>query len=566
MKIIKLYSNNDIFENIEFKENINFILSTAHSVGKTKLLELIDYCLLSTKNNFAKIETLKNISDLVFYIEIYVNNKYITIKRKVHGRSGIGIKSSQYSEYHYDSKYDFIGSLDKAKKYLDELIDFRFFDKRINFRKYLGYFLRTQNDQKDVFKLDRYIKDRDYKPLVANMLGIEGELILEKYNDEDTIKDQEKEINKLKHLLGDNITRNYIKDEIASLENIKKDKEEQYRQFNFYLGEKNINKQLVDDVEKQINALNKQRSSISREIAYINSSVENNFLIDMNEIELFFKEIEIEFPKALQQEYEKVLLFNKTIADERLNILKDNKKEFLKQVEEIEIQLVELDKKRQSMLSLLTGSDTMGKFKKLEQEVVDISVNIENKKNQLKQFDDIEEKTKELNNKKDEIKEKIECIKKKVNSINETNAIKFNILKYARIIFGEEALFTVGLNSSNNIEFSLKLSNNNNFDNKRDEGNTIKKLLSFLFSISILVSYKDVNFFKFAVLDSPFDGDKTDYQKGLYKAIKEISSDYDLQIIITTIDDEIKDEIMLQESKDLCVKCFTEENKLMGDF
>ncbi|HEG0497432.1 TPA: hypothetical protein SB541_001400 [Campylobacter jejuni] len=129
---------------LNLRKILIFILSTAHSVGKTKLLELIDYCLLSTKNSFVKIETLKNISDSVFYIEIYVNNKYITIKRKVHRRSVIGIKSSQYSEYHYDSKYDFIGSLDKAKKYLDELIDFRFFDKRINFRNYLGYFLRNQ--------------------------------------------------------------------------------------------------------------------------------------------------------------------------------------------------------------------------------------------------------------------------------------------------------------------------------------------------------------------------------------------------------------------------------------
>jgi len=54
MKFIKLYSNDDIFKTIIFNEdsNINFILSDGHSVGKTKFLELIDYCLLKDKPPF----------------------------------------------------------------------------------------------------------------------------------------------------------------------------------------------------------------------------------------------------------------------------------------------------------------------------------------------------------------------------------------------------------------------------------------------------------------------------------------------------------------------------------
>lgn len=57
MKIIKLYSNNnDILEPIFFNKGINFVVSNAHSVGKTLLFSLIDYCLMKAN----KPDLLKN--------------------------------------------------------------------------------------------------------------------------------------------------------------------------------------------------------------------------------------------------------------------------------------------------------------------------------------------------------------------------------------------------------------------------------------------------------------------------------------------------------------------------
>ena len=90
--------------------------------------------------------------------------------------------------------------------------------------------------------------------------------------------------------------------------------------------------------------------------------------------------------------------------------------------------------------------------------------------------------------------------------------------------------------------------------------------MSFLFSISILVSYKDKSFFKFAVLDSPFDGDKIDYQDGLYQAIEKVANEHNMQIILTSVEDEIKNETLKKEALKLQIRYLTEKDKLIGEF
>ena len=81
-----------------------------------------------------------------------------------------------------------------------------------------------------------------------------------------------------------------------------------------------------------------------------------------------------------------------------------------------------------------------------------------------------------------------------------------------------------------------------------------------------MVSYKENRFFKFAVLDSPFDGDKTDYQDGLYKVIEKVSNEYDMQIILTSVEDEIKNLDLKQEALKLQIRYLTEKDKLIGEF
>ena len=286
----------------------------------------------------------------------------------------------------------------------------------------------------------------------------------------------------------------------------------------------------------------------------------------MNELNELFKELNTSFPNDIQIEYKKVLEFNQNLTSERIEILQDNKKSFITDLEFIEENLYILNNKRKDILSVLTDSDTMSKFKKIEKEIIEIETNINKEKLKFEKFELLESKITEIYTKGDELKNVVVEIQISISNFNKTSLIKTNIGIFAKLMFSEEALFSVGLNAHKNIEFNLKLSNNNNFDNKRNEGHTFRKLLSFLFSIALLVSYKNNSFFKFAVLDSPFDGDKTDYQDGLYKLIEKVSIEYNLQIILTSVEDEIKNDELTREAKIHTIRYLKENDKLIGEF
>ncbi len=366
--------------------------------------------------------------------------------------------------------------------------------------------------------------------------------------------------------IGSDTTKDYILEEISVLEKMKSEKENRFKEFDFYLEENKISKDLVNSIESEISTLNKRRNSLNREIEYINRATNDNLLINMDELKELFEELNTIFPNDLKVEYGKVIEFNENLTLERINILQENKTSFLAELETIESELYALNNKRKDMLSVLTDSDSMSKFKKIEKEIIELETNINKEKSKIDKFDSLEAKILELESKQNQIKTVVIQIRSSISEFNKNSLIKKNIGVFARLMFNEEALFSVGLNTYNNIEFNLKLSNNNNFDNKRDDGHTFRKLLSFLFSIAVLVSYKENRFFKFAVLDSPFDGDKTDYQDGLYKVIEKVSNEYDMQIILTSVEDEIKNLDLKQEALKLQIRYLTEKDKLIGEF
>jgi uncharacterized protein YydD (DUF2326 family) len=249
----------------------------------------------------------------------------------------------------------------------------------------------------------------------------------------------------------------------------------------------------------------------------------------------------------------------------RKKILQENKLEFEQELESINKKLFDLNNQRSEMLSVLKDTDTMSKFKRLEREIIEIEAGIKYQEDKLALFDKIEQYKLEI----EDAQTKLKIIKTETsNSLKNRliGNIKNSIDYYSRRVFGEDALFSVGLNTHDNIEFSLDLANNGNFDNEKAEGHTIKKLLCFVFGAALLRSYKDVSFFKFIAFDSPFDGDKDDYQHGLYEAFKDLAS-LDMQVIATTIFDEIKDYKMQEEIKKYYTVCaLSSNNRLLGEF
>jgi len=570
MKFKKLYSSDNFFRPIIFNEDINVVFADGHSVGKTKFLEIIDFCLLKDKFDFLKNNIFKD-EKLAFYLEIENFGKYITIKRYLNKKRSIYITTSDKSidcSLIEDKNFEYHDlGLDRAKEILNSLLDLRINNKKIYYRRYLNYFLRTQDDQSDIFRLNKFkrSKDKDFKPIVADLVGIDGDLIKKKYDLEEKIENIKEQINYILSEIG-NTTKEYLEVEINKLEEILTEKEKLYEEFNFYKEEDKKSKELVDEIENEIAKLNKIKISLIREIEYINNALEDEFLIDINEIEAFLNELNLYFPDKLKNNYEKIIEFNKILSKDRKRIMQENKVEFQKKLEKIDDRLIELNKKRQQIVSILLDKDSFSKFKKLEKEIVELKTKIEILKEKLKKFEELDILEQEKEELIQELQEVNKKIKKMINTINKGKFAKL-IDKFSQIIFNERAIFVVSLNKNGNLEFKMKVADNDNFENEKDEGHTFRKLLSFLFSLVVLIYHRNDNFFRFNVIDSPFDGDIYRYQKGLFEAINIASKEYNLQIIITTIEDEIKDKEIFKNLKaNHEIAYLTEHEKLLGNF
>ncbi|MDB2405587.1 hypothetical protein N9W00_01490 [Arcobacteraceae bacterium] len=187
MKISKLYSNNDNFKTIVFDKGINFILSDTNGVGKSSLFKLIDFCLLGDKH-FLGHEHFK---DYIFYIELQISsNRYITIKRPITGGKNIELKITKQKSMLIDEKdFNKKGSLGVAKSFFENKVNYS-----INkFRTYITYFLRDEDNQSDLFILNKHstLHEIEYKTVISNLLGIDGRKIRKKYELDEIIKKSE---------------------------------------------------------------------------------------------------------------------------------------------------------------------------------------------------------------------------------------------------------------------------------------------------------------------------------------------------------------------------------------
>ena len=358
MKLSKIYSNIETFRCINFNNDINFILSSDHSVGKSTLFSLIDFCLLKDSTTFRK--TI--FKDYVFYLELELGeHRYITIKRPTTGSANICVKETEKKSFLLDyNAFDRVGGLGSMKEYLNKILNFRVDD----FRNYLSYFLRDQDNQSDVFRLNKFSRSQDifFKPVVANLLSIDGKSIKEKYEVEKEIEQIEQEISLLlKEDLKEYNTKGQIEAELARYKQKLKDKEDIYLKFDFYLSEKNISKELIDNIETKISILNKKRNSITREISYINKFIKQDTTINKDDLEDLFREMKMLFPDELRKNYESVINFNKQIAEERIKTFNENKAAFEKTLEELESELQTLNADRMQILSILESTDSFKK-------------------------------------------------------------------------------------------------------------------------------------------------------------------------------------------------------------
>lgn len=560
MKISKIYANKS-FKNVSFNETgLNVIIGKisdrentdldSHNIGKSLLLEVIDFLLLKKVSNKDKYFLTKYqiFEECVFFAEIKLNSgQYLIVRRATATNTKISFKINDFKLDDFIT--DFEGwdeeniAIDKARKLLNTYINYDILPSW-TYRKAINYFMRYQNDYIDVFKLSKFQGvHKDWKPMVFDLLGFDGKLIDEKLSLEEEFEEQKA---LLKTLETENKVSSEDEDKVVGLIEIKQNEfdtlSDEVDKFNFYEKDNAEKEKLINDIESQIKYANTEHYNIKYEINKIENSLTTGIdLINIDDINELYKEVEIFFPDALLEEYEKVVNFNKEITSERNQYLSENLATLKQELIEVETQLKKLENEKSVIFTDITEKTTYDKFKKYQKELAKAEADIiilQNKLTSINKMSSIQEK---INGLDADIKLKVAELKKEILKQKHKHIRKlFN--EFTMKVLNTPAILSVKPNKSNNIEFEAEYQNQEELiTTDLARGNTYKKILCAAFDTALLQFYSQNSFYKFVYHDGVLDSLDIRKKEKYIEYVREMANQNNIQYILTVIESETYD-------------------------
>ena len=563
MKLSKLYSNKpDLFAPIQFLPGLNVILAEirlpenkskdTHNLGKTTLGRIIDFCLLSTRDNgFFLFKHFDLFKDFVFFLEIQLlDGSLITIRRGVEEATKISFKrhDKAFRDFHDlpDGSWDHRDvPFDKAKELLDGILDLRDL-KPWPYRKIVGYLLRAQEDFREVFQLKKFTsKHADWKPFLAHLFGFNAQNIIKHYEKEAELVQKESEEDIIKKELGGSIEDiSRIEGILLLKQNEAEKKQRQLDDFDFRLIDKEKTKIVVDELDAGIARLNAERYSLSLNKKKITTSIaDDEIMFDPQKASELFTEAGIIFAGQIRKDFEQLLAFNRAITEERRGYLKEELVENEANLKRVNTELTELSKRRTDTLSFLSGSDVFVKYKRVSDDLVTLKSEIatlDRQRGFLHSLQELRTKIRVLKEEKGQLQNEIEA------NVEQQNTEKESQFSVIRILFNEvveevidrKALLSVSPNQNGHLEFKAEILDDSGNATSADLGFTYRKLLCIALDLALLRSHLDSRYPRFVFHDGVFESLDDRKKDNLLGAIRTYAN-LGIQHIITLIDSDL---------------------------
>jgi len=563
MKPSKLYSNRPAdFAAVEFEPELNVVLAEirlpenrnrdTHNLGKTTLGRLIDFGFLAGRDpKFFLFKHLDRFEEFVFFFEIeLLDGGYVTVRRSVAEASKISFKKHDTRHQDFstlpDLEWDHLDvPFDRAKELLDSLLDWRAL-KPWHYRKGLGYFLRSQADFSDVFQLRKFQNSHaDWKPFLAHILGFDADQITKHYAKEDALKEKEQKVITIRQELGGEIEDAGKVDGLLLLKRQEVDKKQALLDaFDFRNEDKLETKQLVDQVDERIAALNQRRYSLTQNRKKVIASLEEDqILFNPDDATELFREAGVVFAGQIKRDFQQLIAFNKAITDERRGYLTEERAEIEAELKTVNGELNTLGKRRSEMLAFLSSTDSFAKYKHLSTELVTLRADIEGLERQrefVHRLQQLRADIRTLAEEKTHLQASIEA------DVEAKNADRDSLFSRIRLFFNEiveevidqKALLSVVVNQLGHLEFRAELLDDAGIATSADRGFSYKKLLCIAFDFAVLRAHIDDAFPRFAFHDGVFESLDDRKKENLLAVIRRYSQ-LGLQAIITLIDSDL---------------------------
>ncbi|MEX1028238.1 MAG: DUF2326 domain-containing protein [Candidatus Paceibacterota bacterium] len=558
-----LYSNKpDIFGPIQFRPGLNVVLgeirlpenkkANVHNLGKTTLARVIDFCLCrGVTRDFFLIKHGELFKEFVFYIELHtIDGDYLTIRRSIESPTKLSIAKHSVPNQDFSGdpliKWDHENlAFDVGKQLLEGLFGLAAV-KPWDFRKPIGYALRTQNDFSDVFQLAKHRgKHREWKPYVAHILGFDARLVKKGYELSETIDELKRTIATLRLELGaSEIELDQIRGLIELTSKEVADLESAVKRFDFELQDASINTILVNELDETIASLNGRRYLLSRTRKRLLDSLQAQQIQFRPDIaEKLFEEAGVLFPNQITKEFSDLIRFNKEISEERIQYLKEELEEINIELKRIAEKLEAVNKKRQAELAFLSDTETFSKYRDLNERLVGTKNELATLERQRDALLGIGEHEKQLRRIVREREDQLEALQSDLDACSGSNESRYSHIRAALAdlseqCIGHKALLTSRVNKEGNLEFHAEYLDTLDRPTSEDEGKSFRQVLCAAYDLAVARVLLPEDFIRFVYHDGLLEGLDDRIKLNVISVLRNLA-DLGIQQILTVIDSDL---------------------------
>ncbi|MHB1195145.1 MAG: DUF2326 domain-containing protein [Longimicrobiales bacterium] len=562
MKLSRIYSNKpQVFPAIDFNAGLNVIYAEvtdpedrkkdSHNLGKSLLVHLIDFLLLKQfERGHFLYDNRDRFSDFVFYLELRSNTgQFVTVRRSVSASTRIMLHAhssgrqdlSALGEAEWSERPT---SFEKARNALNEFLSLTAVSPW-TYRKGVGYFLRTQNDYRDVFQLARFSvgAHREWKPFLAQLLGFESEKIEAKYQLDQSIDELERaRANIQKYLEVDSGEYDRIKGALQVTERDITRARSQLERFSFREQELRYNQQLVSEIEREVADLNERAYVVDYEAERLEASLENGESFDLARVVRLYEEAGVALPGSLVRSYEELVDFNRRLTSDRAEKLREQLVALRSERTSLAARLSELDSERSRILAILGETRTLEKFRQLQADLAEQQADLarlQQAMNQLDSLGGVDREIRKTAQKRDALVEEIRDLINRGNP--RYDQVRTGFSENVRTILSVPAILSITVNKEGNLQFDAPIlrSDRSVLSSSEDKGFSYRRLLCAAFDMALLKAYRDASFYRFAYHDGVLESLDDRKKLQLLDVVRSLCEEDGMQYILTAIEADV---------------------------
>jgi uncharacterized protein YydD (DUF2326 family) len=583
MYLKRFYSEPEgLFPAIEFKNGVNFIFAkkekntdtkkSLNGVGKTLLLDLIDYCLLSSESKLIKSAKAHNdLKDASVVLEFELDDKDYIIKRSFAEPNKNILFGTKKAPSNYNSIDDvkdiFCDLVFKNEKYSG-----RYSNKW--FRRLISFFVKKQSTKSESFSDPiKYIKEASEAELIQYhllFLNIGNTLFYQNYNLQSELKKKVPAIKEVKNLVQDTYGLpdiSYAENEVDKLNVQVKKLEENIKQFKLAGQYEDVEKK-SNELTAQIKELWFQNFSDRKKVESYQESFRLNDDLNIRKVSAMYKDLNDLLAKNIEKTLKEAIEFRKSIVQSRKDFLKTEISDLVDATKKREVTIRELEDRRAELFKFLEAKDAIADLSEAYFELSKKRDELNDLSGKIKVYQVLNKEEADL--KQEEAKlyaEIVSFIQKIQKDLSEFRKEFFDVHNAIYVENKDRSNFTLAPNERKDSKINMDVSLPADLSKGKNQGRTLIYDLAVLFH----GIRKNIRIPHFLVHDGIFDGMDKAHFVHLYEYLENLSKSIKFQYLITlneegTLSDSFghSDKVTPEKIAEEAIITLTPIKKLLG--